>query len=65
MPKIKIEDLPRLEELDPEDQRLIRDSGRQASAAVGSRWPQLAIQPKYDDYTLDDDMIVSRLPPDA
>jgi hypothetical protein len=64
MSKTKIEELPRLEELDPEDQRLIRNSRPRASAAVGSQWPRLFIQPK-DDYSLDDDMIVSRLPPDA
>jgi hypothetical protein len=63
MSKTKIEDLPGLDELDPEDQRLIG-----GDKAQQLRKPRLAIQPTApapNDPPPDDDIIVSRIPPES
>lgn len=65
MPKTKIEDLPRLEDLDPEDQCLIRGGRASASFPMMRRRPQRSIAPEPVDSGSDDDIIVSRLPPGA
>jgi hypothetical protein len=63
MSKTKIEDLPGLDELDPEDQRLIGGDRAQ------QEWrPRFAIQPTAsapNDPSPDDDIIVSRIPPES
>lgn len=64
MSKIKIEDLPSLEDLDPEDQCLIRGS----KASRGRKRLRSAIQPGRpmpSGPPPDDDIIVSRIPPDS
>jgi hypothetical protein len=65
MPKTKIEDLPRLEDLDPEDQCLIRGGRGSASFPAVRRRPQLSIAPTPEDTGSEGDIIVSRLPPGA
>jgi hypothetical protein len=64
MSKIKIEDLPSLEDLDPEDQCLIR--GGEASRARRQR--RSAIQrtrPIARSPAPDDDIIISRIPTES
>ena len=63
MSKIKIEDLPSLEDLDPEDQRLIR-----GGKAPKEQTPRPAIQPTAPAPSSpppDDDIIISRIPPES
>jgi hypothetical protein len=60
MSKIRIEDLPSLEELDPEDQRRIRNGNMPRG-----RNPRGAIPPAPSSPPPDDDIIVSRIPPES
>jgi hypothetical protein len=64
MAKIKIEDLPRLEDLDPEDQRLIR-AGNAARRRKQLRSAIPSSRPMPSNPAPDEDIIISRIPPDS
>ena len=61
MSKTKIEDLPRLEDLDPEDQRLIRGG----KPSIAKRRSRPIVRPAPIEPEIEEDIIISRIPPEA
>lgn len=62
MSKTKIEDLPSLDELDPEDQRLIANTSP-PKKRKRTRRQRRPVATTPDHPGLEDDVIVSRIPP--